>query len=91
MLIVAKNSRSYSNCKKCNSVILAKAELPEEDPNAGLCICCRVKKTDCAIDAKIQKELYISVPWCTDRNQRIINSRSICHSCRHYRGQRKAR
>ena len=91
MLIVAKNSGSYRNCKKCNSVILAKAQLPGDDPDTELCLCCRSKESECAIDAKIQKDLYVSVPWCTDRNQRIVSSRSICDSCRHYRGQRKAR
>ncbi len=61
MLIAASNSKSYINCKKCNSVILAKAQLPEGDPSAGLCLYCRAKKSDCAIDAKIQKRaVYIS-------------------------------
>ena len=89
MLIVASNSKSYLNCKKCGSVILASAQLPEDDFNAGLCLSCRAKKTDCAIGAKVKKELSVSVPWCTDRNQRIVGSRSICHGCRHYRGQQR--
>lgn len=90
MLIVASNSKSYINCKKCGSVILASAQLPEDEPNARLCLSCRAKESDCAIDAKVKKELYVSVPWCTDRDQRIVSSRSICHSCRHYRGEKKA-
>ena len=83
MLIVKKNSKSYLNCSKCKTVILAS----QMEEGETLCLKCKADKTDCAIDARARKELFLSVPWCLEKNQRIFNSNSICHSCRHHTGK----
>jgi len=86
MLIVKKNSKSYLNCRQCNTVILASQQKEGED----LCLKCRSEETDCAIDAMGRKELFLSVPWCLEKNKRIFSKNSVCKTCKHYTGKKKA-
>ena len=50
--------------------------------DADLCLYCQSKLTHCKIGAYQYKEMSISVPWCTEKDCRIINA--DCENCEHY-------
>ena len=66
------------NCINCGSGIVQRS-------NADLCLYCRSQLTHCKIDAykhiMEEKGFIIPVPWCTEKDCRIINAG--CENCKH--------
>ena len=66
-------------CKNCGAGIA-------QGSDADLCLYCQSKLTHCEIDARKslmeEKGFSIPVPWCMDKDCRIINA--DCENCDYY-------
>ena len=66
-------------CKNCGAGIA-------QGSDADLCLYCQSKLTHCKIDSRKQimeeKGFATPVPWCMDKDCRIINT--DCENCEHY-------